>query len=225
MGLVSKNEFNNLFKRLEAIRQIHYAANGLTAAQKSALSTPYTTEVVSTGEKVVPNPVQTLKNDLSNLSNSPYLTSTFSSNISIPSVGDLLKAVDYNLYEQQVSNVENTCANCSHFTSNAQNGNFTSNFTTAAQNGNFTSNAQNGNFTSNFTSNAQNGNFTSNFTSNAQNGNFTSNFTTAAAKGNFASHAQMGHFTSNFTSAASKGNFSNFASAASKGVYTWTARK
>ena len=212
MGLVSKNEFNNLFKRLEAIRQIHYAANGLTAAQKSALSTPYTTEVVSTGEKVVPNPVQTLKNDLSNLSNSPYLTSTFSSNISIPSVGDLLKAVDYNLYEQQVSNVENTCANCSHFTSNAQNGNFTSNFTTAAQNGNFTSNAQNGNFTSNFTSNAQNG-------------NFTSNFTTAAAKGNFASHAQMGHFTSNFTSAASKGNFSNFASAASKGVYTWTARK
>ena len=190
MGLVSKNEFNNLFKRLEAIRQIHYAANGLTAAQKSALSTPYTTEVVSTGEKVVPNPVQTLKNDLSNLSNSPYLTSTFSSNISIPSVGDLLKAVDYNLYEQQVSNVENTCANCSHFTSNAQNGNFTSNFT-----------------------------------SNAQNGNFTSNFTTAAAKGNFASHAQMGHFTSNFTSAASKGNFSNFTTAASKGVYTWTARK
>ena len=209
MGLVSKNEFNNLFKRLEAIRQIHYAANGLTAVQKSALSTPYITEVVSTGEKVVPNPVQTLKNDLLNLSNSPYLTSTFSSNISIPSVGDLLKAVDYNLYEQQVSNIEKACANCSHFTSNAQNGNFTANFNSAAQNGNFTSFSSQGNFTANFNSAAQNGNFTSNFSSPASKGVFTTNFTSAASK-------------SYFTSAASKGNFTT---AASKGVYTWTARK
>ena len=122
------NDFNNLFARLEEVRKKHYAASGLSSAQQQALSSTINTNVASQGVQAVPSNMQTLKNTLRTLSNSPYIAETFANNVTIPSVGDLLRYDTIAAAETQVSNVESLCAHCSaHFSSHFSS-NFSSNF-------------------------------------------------------------------------------------------------
>ena len=104
------SDFNALFARLEAIRQQHYSASAQTTAGKNALKNAFTTSVVATGDKELTSNVQQLKNDLSVLANSTWIDSTFAAKIVIPSSGDLIQAVNFNLWDSTISEVEGICA-------------------------------------------------------------------------------------------------------------------
>jgi len=217
--IVDDAEFNKLFEQLEEIRKVHKAASGLTSAQQTALSTAYNTTVANAGVTVRTSVPTELKNDITNLENSPYL-SGFSSQITIPTVGALLSFSMSSGWQTVVTNMKNACANCSYFSSNftsaANKGNFSSNFTSAANQSNFSANftsaANKGNFSSNFSSN-----FSPNFTSAANKGNFTANFTSNKSS-NFTNN-----FSSYFSTNASKGYFSsnqsNFTSNKCSGIF------
>ena len=122
------NDFNNLFARLEEVRKKHYAASGLSTAQKNALSSAINTNVVSQGATALPSNMLALKNTLRTLSNSPYIAETFANNVSIPAVGDLIRYDTIAAGVTQINDVENLCAHCSaHFSSHFSS-NFSSNF-------------------------------------------------------------------------------------------------
>lgn len=114
---ISASEFNKLFTTLESVRRKHVAANGLSSAQKAALSRSYNTTVVNEKTKATPNGFQVLKDTLQNLDNSPYIASTFYSNIEIPHTKELIKASTMTIAENQVAGVAGLCANCSSWNS------------------------------------------------------------------------------------------------------------
>ena len=219
---IEASDLNDLFTQLETIRQEHAAAGGLTTDQANALANPYNTTPAQHGMKPSTDIVSELKSDVENIENSPYIGNTFSSQITIPSVGELLRLAFHSELGEIISGIDGCCPNCAFFTSAASQGFFTSNFTsvssqgfftsdftTSSQKGNFTSASSRGFFTTDFSSPANNGNFTANFSSPTNKGNFTANFSSPANKGNFTSLSQKG----NFTSATSKGNFlGNFTS-------------
>lgn len=208
---IEASDLNDLFAQLETIRQEHAAAGGLTTDQSNALANPYNTTPAQHGMKPSTDIISELKSDVENIENSPYIGNTFSSQITIPSVGELLRLAFHSELGEIISNIDGCCPNCAFFTSAASQGFFTSNFTsvssqgfftsdftTSSQKGNFTSASSKGFFSSDFASASQKGNFTSA----ASNGHFTSNFTTNSQKGNFTSASSKGNFTGNFTSTA-----------------------
>ena len=238
---ITAQYFNDLFAQLKKIRDEHAARADLTSAQKTNLNAINPTNITVGETAKTSNTVSVVKNGLSTLaSNGTGISSSFSSSITIPSVGSLIYPISTAV--DGLNAADGVCPNCSHFTSAASQGNFSSNFgshfTSAASRGNFSSNftsaASRGNFSSNFgshfTTAASRGYFGSNFTSGFEQGHYTANFASAASCGFFTSAASRGNFTSNFTTAASKGNFtsaasrgnfsSNFTTTASRGNFT-----
>ena len=184
---ISASGFNNLFARLEAVRKNHYSLGNLSTAERTNLGTAYSTSVASVGAKPVPSNITTLRNNLNNLSNSPYISSTFASNITVPSTGALMFASTLTTIENQVAAVEAICANCAFFTSAANQSHFSSNHSS--------------NFGSNFSSATNRGHFSTNFTENNQKGNWSS----ASNRGNFSSNFRSNNssnFTANFSSSS-----------------------
>lgn len=161
---IDANDINAIFDRLEELRAKHYARGDVNS---SALATQFNTQPVQVSQKIADDFIELAKTYLSNLSNAGGISSNFSSNVTIPTVGSLLQATTFDVAENAVDDIEkNVCVNCSHFTAH---------FTSAASRSNFTTNASRSNF-SDFDSAASRGNFSdfsSNFNTNANNGNFT----------------------------------------------------
>ena len=214
---IEASDLNDLFAQLETIRQEHAAAGGLTTDQSNALANPYNTTPAQHGMKPSTDIISELKSDVENIENSPYIGNTFSSQITIPSVGELLRLAFHSELGEIISNIDGCCPNCAFFTSAASQGFFTSNFTSVSSQGFFTSNftsvSSQGFFTSDFNTSSQKGNFTSA----SSKGFFSSDFASASQKGNFTSASSKGNFGSNFTTNSQKGNFT---SASSKGNFT-----
>ena len=199
---ITAQYFNDLFTQLKKIRDEHAARADLTSEQKTNLNAISPTNITAGEKAKTSNTVSVIKSGLSTLaSNGTGISSTFSSNITIPDVGSLLYPVSAAV--DNLNNADGVCPNCTHFTSAANQGHYSSNFTSNASRGHFSSNfgSNFGHFSSNFSSNF--GHNSSNFTSAANQGHFTSN----ASRGYFSSN--FGHNSSNFTTAASRGNFSS----------------
>ena len=169
---IDANDINAIFDRLEELRAKHYARGDVNS---SAFATQFNTQPVQASQKIVGDFIDLAKTYLSNLSNAGGISSNFSSNITIPTVGSLLQATEFDIVENAVDDIEkNVCVNCSHFTAH---------FTSATNRSNFTAH------------------FTAHFTSAANRSNFT-NFTSASSRSNFTSSASRGNF-SDFSSNAS----------------------
>ena len=96
----SSNGLNNLFARIEAIR-----ANQLTAATQAGesttgISSAFATNIAVTGQPARSSNVQQLKTDIDAVAASPTFkrnnTSSYATAITVPSVGSLIKATDFN---------------------------------------------------------------------------------------------------------------------------------
>ena len=87
---VSAANFNALFTQLDKIRDEHAARADLSSAQKTNLNNISVTNVVK-GNSVTPDAVQRIKTGLTTLANNgTSISSTFASNITVPTVGTLL---------------------------------------------------------------------------------------------------------------------------------------
>jgi len=141
---ILKDDFNALFTRIEAVRTAH-------VSQGASIPATYQSSSVSAGASIKSSDVTTLNNALVNLSNSPWIDSSFTSGVTIPSVGTLIQASSISTIESKITTVEGITPG---FTSAGAQGNFNSSsregyFSSAASRGNFTSDANKGNFTSN----------------------------------------------------------------------------
>lgn len=112
---VSASEFNALFTRLETLRQQHKAAMDAAGSGQADLNTAFATNIAVQGEKPIPSNVQAIKTDLEKLASSSYVDTTFAAKITVPSTGALLQAVNFNLYDTTISEVEAICANYSKY--------------------------------------------------------------------------------------------------------------
>ena len=129
------NDLNSLFAKLEAVRKQQLNSNhDLTTAQRNALSTAFTTTVATSGGKAQSSQVQQLKNNVSTLTNSYNVSSTFVSQIAVPSVGSLLKAADMNTITNVINNVAKACQNCTNNSTNGTNFQFNSTNSTESTN-------------------------------------------------------------------------------------------
>ena len=138
--LTSAANFNALFAQLDKIRDEHAARADLSTDQKNNLNNINTTGA-PVDELIKTDPLTTIKTGLSTLANNgTKINSSFSSNITIPTVGQLLQASTITNIQTQMDAADAVCANCSHFTSAASQGNFGANFTSAYGQGNFSPN-------------------------------------------------------------------------------------
>lgn len=112
---VSASGFNTLFERLDAIRANHLNKDGQNATANSSFATPFARTVAVVGEKTVPNNVEQIKNNLTKLADSAWLDTTFASKITIPTAGTLLKATDFNVFDNTITAVEAVCPNYSKY--------------------------------------------------------------------------------------------------------------
>lgn len=121
---VSASGFNNLFTRLDNIRKNHLNKDGQNSTANSTFATAFNTSVAKVGEKPIPNNVQQIKNNLTTLAQSAWLDTTFASKITIPTVGSLLKATDFNVADNTITEVEGICPNYSQYSQYGQYGNY-----------------------------------------------------------------------------------------------------
>lgn len=129
------NDLNSLFAKLEAVRKQQLNSNhDLTTVQRNALSAAFTTTVATSGGKAQSSQVQQLKNNVSTLTNSYNVSSTFVSQIAVPSVGSLLKAADMNTITNVINNVAKACQNCTNNSTNGTNFQFNSTNSTESTN-------------------------------------------------------------------------------------------
>lgn len=112
---VSASNFNALFTRLNAIRTNHLNKDGQNSTANSSLSTAFSTTVAVAGNKPVPDNVQQIKNNLTTLADSEWLDTTFASRITIPTAGTLLRASDFNVFDNTITAVEAICPNYSRY--------------------------------------------------------------------------------------------------------------
>lgn len=112
---VVATDFNALFETLETIRTEHLNAKGQTSAANTALEAPFDTNVAQPGQLPTPSNVQALKDNLTTLVTSTWLESSFASAITVPATGALLKAIDFDIIEQTIEDVEAVCPNYSQY--------------------------------------------------------------------------------------------------------------
>lgn len=181
MDIISAADFNTYFTRLENVRQKQYNRADLSSTVRSSIRTAYQTNIAVKDNITKRSAVQQIQTDLDNLRNVPSISSSFTSSLTIPSVGELMKASKITLIETNVRAVENICANCAFFTNSAREGDFSNDgfFTSAASNGNFSDCG------SNFTTRGNENNY-SNFSGAARCSN-DGKFSSATNNGNFAS--------------------------------------
>ena len=133
------SDMTALFTRLEAVRQKHAGRSDLVKALPGTISSP-----VSQGSIVLASNVSAAKTNLTNIENSLNNMSGFASQITIPSVGDLVKASTITKVQDVLTNVESICANNTVNGFNSHNGNDGNNsfdgFSCGHSFGNFTSN-------------------------------------------------------------------------------------
>lgn len=167
MALITADEFSELFARLEAVRQAQIARGDIdSSALGSVITSP-----ISSAVPISTTNVSSLKSAANQLTNGTEISSTFASNIIIPSVGDLIKqSTTITSYSTQITNIENVCANCSF------NSSFNSSFDAGFNSSNDSNFNNFGNFDNDTSFNSSN-DFSWNFSTFSANfGNFTRNF-------------------------------------------------
>lgn len=111
---VTADDYNELFKTLEALREKHYNRDGLTEEQKENLGKPLG-RFVDVGEKAASANIAAIRSALSLLGTfAPDLNTSFASNIIIPKVGSLLRASSLKQVQTELGEAyEDVCPNCS----------------------------------------------------------------------------------------------------------------
>lgn len=107
--------FNALLTRLDTVRKNHLNKNGQNSTANSTFATAFVTNIAASGQIVDDNNVTKLKNTLTTLAQSAWLDSTFANKITVPSVGTLVKASDFNVWDNTVTAVEAICPNYSKY--------------------------------------------------------------------------------------------------------------
>lgn len=116
-------DFNKLLSRLETVRANHAGKQSV-----AALNTRFNTSVAAAGNSIVTSNVQAIKTNLNTLANSTWLDTTFASRITVPSAGTLIRASDFNVWDNTITAVEAVCANYQNYSNYGNYGEY-SNYT------------------------------------------------------------------------------------------------
>lgn len=95
----SSTGLNDLFTRIEAMRQAHLTASQNAGSSTSGITSQFTTNVAVTGNPAARANVQQLKDDIDAVAASGSFTANKGSTvtaITVPSVGALITATDFN---------------------------------------------------------------------------------------------------------------------------------
>lgn len=103
---VLADDFNTLFTRIEAVRLNHYNSANVPTANRNALVTTWSNTRMSVGSQATVQNVTDLRSAFENLSNSNFINTSFTSGITVPSVGDLLQASLVNTIDSKLTTVE-----------------------------------------------------------------------------------------------------------------------
>lgn len=111
---VKLSDLDALYQRLYTLKTTHI--NSTAQINKSALTTPAVRSGLSQGSIVKPTSITTLKNELANLAKSQWYQSNtrdtvvtmtdYSTSVTTPTVGALLKSSDFNLIESAITSAE-----------------------------------------------------------------------------------------------------------------------
>ena len=112
---LTPSTFNDLLTRLNTVRANHLNKDGQNSTANSTFRTAFTTSVAASGAKVAAANVQKLRDTLTTLSQSAWLDTTFASRVTVPSAGTLVRASDFNIWDNTVTAVERVCANYSAY--------------------------------------------------------------------------------------------------------------
>lgn len=115
---ITVEQLDSLFERVKNLKNIHINSQHQLS---SSLTPPIDNSGLSPGDLITPNEIQVLQNELANLANSfwakPYganemiYMTDFSQNFSIPEVGELITASDFNLIDNTISIAEQIVPN------------------------------------------------------------------------------------------------------------------
>lgn len=103
--------FNDLLVRLDNVRKNHLNKDGQNNTANTTFTTAFSTNIAVVGNPTLPSNVQHIKNNLITLANSAWLDTSFAQTITIPSTGALLKANNFNIWDNTITAVENICPN------------------------------------------------------------------------------------------------------------------
>lgn len=107
--------FNSLMTRLDAIREKHRGKDGQNSTANTTFATAFNTSVAKVGNAIDDANVQSVKTALTTLAQSEWLNNTFASKITIPAAGSLIKAIDFNTWDNVITEVDAICPNYSHY--------------------------------------------------------------------------------------------------------------
>ena len=113
---VDDADYDALFTTLEAIRAKHVARKGISSANKTKLQDKTlggNVITVNAGTQAKATQVQEIKDSLKFIETFAVDLSGFSSKITVPAVGDLLKASVMSGNKTALSSAQSVCANCS----------------------------------------------------------------------------------------------------------------
>lgn len=113
---ITSSSVGDLFSRLEAIRLEHKSATNQSASAITSLTPPY--EYTPTQyTTILPETVSYLKQYLTNLSNSDFITNDYGADITTPARGDLIRKTELDSWDTAVTTVDNLCPHNSGYNS------------------------------------------------------------------------------------------------------------
>lgn len=108
--------FNDLLTRLDAVRKKHLNKDGQNSTANSAFKTAFTTSVASQGANIDNANVQKIKDNLTTLEKSEWLKGGgHAKKITVPSEGVIIKASDFNVWDNAIKVVEDICPHYSKY--------------------------------------------------------------------------------------------------------------
>lgn len=109
----SSTGLNDLFTRIEALRKSHLTASQNAGTNTSGITTAFATNVAVTGNPAARANVQQLKTDIDAVAASGSFVANKGSTpttITVPAVGDLITATNFNTWNNIITGMEGVCA-------------------------------------------------------------------------------------------------------------------
>lgn len=113
---ITASGFNDLLTRLDNVRKNHLNKDGQNSNANSQLTTAFVTSVANQNASIDNANIQKIKDSLTTLETSEWLKDQGNAaKITVPSKGTLIKASDFNIWEDTVTTVEAVCPNYTQY--------------------------------------------------------------------------------------------------------------
>lgn len=118
----SSNGLNDLFTRINTMRANHLTASQAAGTSTTNITSAWPTNVVATGQTAQATTVTDLDNRIRAVGASGSFTENnastrYATSITVPSVGALIKATDFNAWDTVLTNMEKVCSHYTRYSS------------------------------------------------------------------------------------------------------------